>query len=54
MDYKSMWEELKSKVEKDLEYYENGTLCSLMETIQGSSNCKSILKNMKELENKYS
>ena len=54
MNYKKMWEELKTKVEKDLDFYKSGIACYLMESIHGTANCESILKDMKELENKYS
>ena len=41
-----MWEELKAKIEEDLEYYTDGTMCSMMESAHGISNCKSTLKDI--------
>ncbi len=54
MDYKAMWEELKSKVEADLKFYENGMGCSWGEAAHGTLHCNETLKNMKVLEEKYS
>ena len=53
MDYKAMWEELKTKIEAELEYYKDGRMCSMMEMVQGLSNCEAILKDMKVLEEKH-
>lgn len=53
MDYKAMWEELKSKVEADLKYYEDGSGCSWGEAVHGTLHCQDLLKNMKTLEDKY-
>lgn len=54
MDYKAMWEELKAKVESDLEYYEDGTMCSMAESINGVLYNQAVLNDMKTLEEKYS
>lgn len=54
MDYKTIWEELKSKVEEDLKYYEDGKWCSWGEAVHGALCCEEMLKNMKALEEKYS
>ena len=53
MDYQAMWEELKEEIEKDLEYYANGTMCSTIESIHGALNCEIMLKKIKTLEEKY-
>ena len=53
MDYKNMWEELKVKIEKDLEYHINDEMQSLAEAVQGMYKCKEFLRYMKELEDKY-
>jgi hypothetical protein len=54
MDYKAMWEELKAKIESDLEYYEDGKMCSMAESIHGGLYSQSMLNDMKTLEEKYS
>ena len=53
MDYKAMWEELKEKVRKDLEFYENGSGCSLGEAVHGATNTKYILHTMYAMESRY-
>lgn len=53
MDYKAMWEELKTKVESDLEYYDDGLFCSWGQSVHGKQNCKDILDRMSALEAKY-
>lgn len=52
MDYEKMWKELKAKIEKDLQFYEDGSMCSMMEAAQGSMHCSSMLSEMKAIENK--
>lgn len=54
MDYEAMWNELKAKLNKDLDYYEDGSQCSFMEAINGASNAASMLLTMVNLEKKYS
>lgn len=53
MNYKAMWEELKSKIEADLEYYADGRMCSMMESISGMRDCETMLKSMAAIEEKY-
>lgn len=53
MDYKTMWEELKTAVELDLESYRNGIFYSWAQAGYGVSNCESVLNKMKVLEDKY-
>ena len=53
MDYKAMWEELKAKLNKDLDYYAEGSQCSFIEAINGASNAESMLLTMTNLEEKY-
>ena len=54
MDYKAMWEELKERINNDLEYYEDGRFCSIAEQFNGISSCEEMLIRMKSLEEKYS
>ena len=53
MEYKAMWEELKTKFKSDLEYYKDGRFCSWGEAVHGASNYEAILKHMMALEEKY-
>ena len=53
MDYKAMWEELKSKIEADLAYYEDGRMCSMREQSSGMFYCEMMLKEMRAVEEKY-
>lgn len=53
MDYEKMWDELKAKVEEDLQYYQHGTDCSMMESSQGQMFCFSVLRYMHDIENKH-
>lgn len=53
MDYKAMWEELKERINNDLEYYEDGRMCSMAEQFNGISNCEAMIIRMKSLEEKY-
>ena len=52
-NYEKMWKELKEMLEKDLQFYEDGRMCSMMEAAQGSMHCGSMLKEMKDIEDKY-
>ena len=49
-----MWEELKLKIESDLEYYEDGRMCSMMEQANGMFNCRMMLNEIEAIEKKYS
>jgi hypothetical protein len=53
MDYKNMWEELKEKIEKDLEYHKSGFMQSIGEACHGQLKCEEVLRYMEEIENKY-
>ena len=53
MDYEAMWNKLKAKLNKDLDYYVDGSQCSFMEAINGASNAESMLLTMANLEEKY-
>ena len=53
MDYKAMWEKLKSKIESDLKYYKNGAGCSWGEAVAGEKHYKEMLRTMETLEEKY-
>lgn len=50
MDYEKMWNLLKDSVEKEYNFYLDGTSCSLMESVNGEIFCKSLIEKMKELE----
>ena len=50
MDYEKMWKDLKAKIEKDLQFYEDGTMCSMMEAAQGVMHCSAMLKEMEAIE----
>lgn len=52
IDYKKMWETLKIKIKSDKEYYADGTMCSVEESIHGECVCENILKHMEILERK--
>lgn len=54
MDYKAMWEELKSEVKAYLRYYKDGSWCSWGEAVHGESHCKEMIEIMKALEKKHS
>ena len=53
MDYKAMWEELKEKVYKDLDFYVDGKQCSFAESIHGASKAEDMLHTMAAIEAKY-
>jgi hypothetical protein len=50
MDYEEMWQELKRKVVDELEYFEDGTMCSFVEAVHGKIHCNWFLNTMRELE----
>lgn len=52
MDYKNMWEELRAKIEKDLEYHKSGIMQSIGESCHGQLKCEEVLRYMKEIEDK--
>ena len=49
-DYKEMWEDLKRYIEFMKKYYENGSMCSMSESIYGQSISEDFLGHMKDLE----
>lgn len=51
--YKTMWEELKSKIKSDLNCHKIGYMQSLSESTIGEQKCKEILKYMQGIEEKY-
>lgn len=53
MDYESMWNELKTKIEEELMYHLNGIMQSIGESLYGASTCKEVLSYMKEIEERY-
>ena len=50
MDYKSMWNELKTKIEEDLMYHQSGIMQSISESIYGESKCEEILNYIKKIQ----
>ena len=53
MDYKAMWEELKEKVYKDLDFYVDGKQCSFSESINGAAKAEGMLRTMAAIESKH-
>lgn len=53
MDYKAMWEELKEKVYKDLDFYVDGRGCSWGEAVHGAAHTEDVLRTMAAIEAKY-
>lgn len=53
MNYEAMWNELKSKIENSLKYYQSGMMQSVSESVHGESNCTTMLECMAEIEEKY-
>ena len=54
MNYETMWNELKAKVESDLAYHESGIMQSVHESVHGMAKCKEFLKYIKIIEEQYS
>ena len=52
MDYEKMWNDLKAKIEKDLQFYTDGRMCSAIESSHGMLHCSAMLKEMEALERK--
>ena len=53
MDYKSMWNELKTKIEEDLKYHQSGIMQSIGESVHGVSKCEEVLNYIKKIEERY-
>ena len=53
MDYKAMWEELREKLNADLEFYKDGSQCSFLEAIEGEGHAEDMLRTMDTMESKY-
>ena len=51
MDYKAMWESLRDQLNEDLEFYKDGSQCSILESIEGEVHIKEVLRKMDTLEN---
>lgn len=49
-DYKTRWKALKEWVKSSRDYYRNGTLCSIAESVNGERDFIEILNKMKEIE----
>ena len=52
IDYKNMWETLKIKIKSDKEYYADGYMCSMAESVHGENVCDNILKHIAIIERK--
>ena len=50
MNYEVMWNELKLKIENDLEYHRSGKMQSISESVWCESKCKEILDYIKKIE----
>jgi hypothetical protein len=53
MDYKAMWEELKEKVYKDLDFYVDGKQCFFAESVHGAAQAEDTLHTMAAIEAKH-
>ena len=53
MNYETMWNELKAKIESDLRYHQSGIMQSIGEAIEGEIKCKEMLNYMKKIEEQY-
>lgn len=53
MDYESMWNELKTKIEEDLKYHQSGIMQSIGESVHGASKCEEVLNYIKKIEERY-
>ena len=51
--YNLMWEELKTTLCKDKEFYADGSMCSMAEAIHGEMQCDNVLSTMESIERKY-
>lgn len=49
-DYQELWKQLKKKLQGQIKYYSEGTMCSMDESILGESITKEILDYMVEKE----
>lgn len=50
INYKSMWGKLKEKVESNIKYYKDGSMCSIHEAVVGESQWKEVKAYMERLE----
>lgn len=53
MDYEKMWHELKTEVEKELEYHKGGKMQSIEESMWGEVMSREFLSCMRRLEEKH-
>lgn len=51
--YKQMWDVLKNSVIGAKRYYEDGSMCSMAESIQGEKDCDEFLSKMNRIEKMY-
>ena len=49
-NYETRWKALKEWVKSSRDYYRNGTLCSMAESVNGERDFAEILGKMKEIE----
>lgn len=50
MDYKEMWETLRSNMEKRLAYHTSGEMQSILESVEGEKLCKEFLDMMDSIQ----
>lgn len=50
MNYKAMWEELKAKINADIQFHKDGTMQSISESVHGEAKCKEFLGYMEKIE----
>lgn len=50
MNYENMWNKLKLRIANKKDYYGDGRMCSLSESVLGEKICSDILLMMKDIE----
>ena len=50
MNYEKAWNRLKNILGSKLEYYKNGTMCSIDESVHGENICRELYSQMNNLE----
>ena len=53
LQYKHMWNNLKSYLESKREFHESGEMQSISESIHGKATCDEMISHMKIIEEKY-
>jgi len=52
MNYKNMWKELEKCVEDNINYYKDGDMCSIQESIWGQASWEEMKAKMEEIKKK--